>query len=305
MKVYVLSFLFICLLHKLGIAQTEWNLSFDNWKQVNPPLGSSYMDIDGWWASVNDVKKLTGNENHLTAFPYTPAQHGNYAIRLKSVMALTTFIPGVVVTGTFSFQQQQLAQGKPFTTKISKLKGYYKYSPVNGDSGVAYVHLSKWNPVSNKRDTIAVDSLLFIENQSDWKAFEINLDFSAFPFVTPDSIVIRFVSSVNAGIGGGKVGSELIIDNLSIEYPVSNQKPFYENFSLFPNPFQDLLTIQHNSMKTLYLELYDELSKKILSETIDNTTHYFHWNFLQPGIYTLIIKDKQSNLIRTQKIIKK
>ncbi len=281
------------------------NLSFENWKQVTPPLGSTYDDIDGWWATVNDVRRITGNNDHLTAFKYTPAQQGNYAIRLRSVQALSTFIPGVVVTGTFSFQQQQLIQGRPYTDKPSKLKGYFKYSPVNNDSAVAYIHLSKWNTNSNRRDTIAVDSLVFIDNQSEWKDFELNLDYSNYPGVTPDSIVIRFVSSVNAGFGGGKVGSELMIDNLSIEFPVSKHKNFQSHFDLYPNPFQNQLVIQTPNISANHtLEIYNLMGDKVFLHFMNHSKQVLDLSFLESGIYFFVLKDAHQSIMGTQKIIK-
>ncbi|GIV43834.1 MAG: hypothetical protein KatS3mg035_0957 [Bacteroidia bacterium] len=286
-------------------AQVDMNLSFENWKQVTPPLGSTYEDIDGWWATVNDVRRITGNNDHLTAFKYTPAQQGNYAIRLRSVQALTTFIPGVVVTGSFSFQQQQLQQGKPYTDKPSKLRGYFKYSPVNNDSGVAYIHLSRWNTNLNRRDTIAVDSLVFIGNQTEWKAFELNLDYSNYPGVSPDSIVIRFVSSVNAGFGGGKVGSELIIDNLSLEFPVSKQQSLSSHFDWFPNPFYHQLTLQtQNGLVGYVVEIYDMMGEKVFQENIFYPKQTLDLGFLGSGIYNLLVRDAYQNIIENQKIIK-
>lgn len=281
------------------------NLSFEDWKQVTPPLGSTYEDIDGWWATVNDVRRITGNNDHLTAFKYTPAQQGSYAIRLRSVQALTTFIPGVVVTGTFSFQQQQLQQGKPYTDKPSKLRGYFKYFPVNNDSGVAYVHLSKWNTGLNRRDTIAVDSLVFTGNQTEWKDFELNLDYSNYPGVLPDSIVIRFVSSVNAGFGGGKVGSELMIDNLSLEFPVTKQKHSSQNFELFPNPFYRQLTLQtQNSLAHCTVEIYNLMGERVFEDEISHSKQTLDLNFLGSGVYSLLVRDSYQNVLGCHKIVK-
>lgn len=306
MKSFFLYFvLFWVLFFNVSIAQINMNLSFEDWKQVTPPLGSTYEDIDGWWATVNDVRRITGNNDHLTAFKYTPAQQGNYAIRLRSVQALTTFIPGVVVTGTFSFQQQQLIQGRPFSYKPTKLKGYFKYFPVNNDSAVAYIHLSRWNTNLNRRDTIAVDSLIIIDNQTEWKDFELNLDYSNYPGITPDSIVIRFVSSVNAGFGGGKVGSELMIDNLSIEFPVSKIKNLDANFDVFPNPFQNHLVIQStNILENHTIEIYNLMGEKVLFQILNHSKQVLDLSFLKSGIYIFVLKDNNQSIIGTQKIIK-
>lgn len=300
----LLFFIFI-FFASISVAQAQdMNLSFENWKQVTPPLGSTYEDIDGWWATVNDVRRITGDNNHLTAFKYSPAQHGNYGIRLRSVQALTTFIPGVVVTGTFSFQQQQLNQGKPFTGKPIQLKGYYRYSPVSNDSGVAYIHLSKWNSTLNRRDTLARDSMLFIGNQSEWKLFELNLDYSQYPGVTPDSIVIRFVSSVNAGFGGGKVGSELMIDNLSIEYPVSKIPISKENFSFYPNPFHEKATLKFSQNANFFLEIYNSTGNLVFHNEILTAQQDFDFHHFISGIYYLVIKNENHQILGTQKIIK-
>lgn len=286
-------------------SQTNYNLSFEDWKSVTPPLGSTYEDVDGWWATVNDVRRITGDNNHLTAFKYTPAQDGNYAIRLKSTSALSTFIPGVVVTGSFSFQQQQLLQGKPFNSKPTQLKGYYQYFPVNNDSGVAYIHLSKWNVSLNRRDTIAVDSLLFTSQQSTWKEFQLFLDYSNFPGVTPDSIVIRFVSSVNAGFGGGKVGSELMIDHLSLEYPVSNEPNVNTFLMIYPNPFQDRVNIRNqNILADGNLEVYNLLGEKILEEKLNFSHKTINFEHFQSGVYLFVVKDINQNIMNIYKIIK-
>lgn len=291
--------------HFLLKSQTNYNLSFEDWKSLTPPFGSTYEDIDGWWATVNDVKRITGDNNHLTAFKFTPAQDGNYAIRLKSTSALSTFIPGVVVTGSFSFQQQQLLQGKPFNSKPIQLKGYYQYFPVNNDSGVAYIHLSKWNANLNRRDTIAVDSLLFISQQSSWKEFQLSLDYSNFPGVIPDSIVIRFVSSVNAGFGGGKVGSELMIDHLSLEYPVSNEPSLHPLLTIYPNPFQNWVNIDsQNILADGNLEVYNLLGEKLLEDKLNFTHKTFNFEHFHSGVYLLVVKDVNKGIMSIYKIVK-
>lgn len=292
-------------------SQENVNMSFEDWKTVTPPLGSSYDDIDGWWATVNDIKRLTGNADHLTAFKYTPAQHENYAIRLKSVMALTTFVPGVVVTGTFSFNQQQLKQGKPFTSKPTQLKGYFKYFPVNNDSGVAYIHLSRFNTATNQRDTLARDSVLFIGTTSEYQEFTLNLDYSQFPGVSPDSIVIRFVSSVNAGFGGGKAGSELIIDNLQLTYPVSNEPAFAKpEVRVFPNPSTDEFHIECTDCQGMTIEIYSSIGQTIgqilQTQAWNNPTNITRiaWNTSQKGLFLLLIKDKLQNVLYHSSILR-
>jgi hypothetical protein len=287
-----------------GYSQTSMNMSFEEWKTVTPPFGTTYEDIDGWWATVNDVKRITGDNNHLTAFKYTPAQEGSYAIRLKSTQALTTFIPGVVVTGSFSFQQQQLLQGKPYTGKPIKLKGFYRFIPINGDSGVAYIHLSRWNTLTNQRDTLARDSVLFIQTQTEWKSFELNLDYSQFPGIQPDSIVIRFVSSVNAGFGGGKVGTELMIDNLSLEYPVYKENPYLTDFQVYPNPFVDKFYIRSFYQKNLKIDFYNSLGEHIRSDELLRNEQIFEMTSLPSGSYFIIIKNFQNEIVGTQKIFK-
>jgi len=147
-----------------------------------------------------------------------------YAARLvskKLVLTNTTeiFIPGLLGSTNLDIPNQTIHIGKPYTEKPYSFQGYYKYFPVNGDSGLILAMLTKFNTALSKRDTIAYTKMIIKNTASSYTYFNLILNYWDITS-TPDSISVLMVSSGGINLQDlfhcyGQEGSTMFIDEIS------------------------------------------------------------------------------------------
>ncbi len=187
------------------------NLDFEQW-QVTTQNQISYEEpAGGYWTSLNSLAKLNGP---ITVMRTNDAQNGSYAALLETKEWGSLNIPGLLVIGTFLTQEPFIYEGKPYTETPSSVSGYYKYLPNNQDTAIVYAKLSRFNPMKGYQDTIAETSLLIPNTVSEYTSFDLNFDYLS--DLTPDSITIIFVSSIDGANFKGQVGSKFYVDNLKL-----------------------------------------------------------------------------------------
>lgn len=199
-----------------GVADAQTQIpvgDFETWAQ--PPFTSYEEPSGGWWTTLNG---LTGLGSPETVTKTTDSHSGTYAAKLTTQQWGTLTIPGLLLSGDFDIQNPNfLVQGQPFTEMPTAFRGWYKFSPVAGDSAGIAALLVRWNASSQRRDTIALAVLSVTAAVSNWIPFDL-------PFViqqqgvTPDSILVALVSSGDGQNFNGQVGSTLWIDDLELDY---------------------------------------------------------------------------------------
>lgn len=130
-------------------------------------------------------------------------------------------VTGTVATGIFEpdlqNQLESLKQGVPFSGKPTAFKGYFKYLPKENDSCDVYAELTRWNPVSLERDTIA--EAVLIENDVAVESWtEFYLPFTYFSAEEPDTLTIIFASSAEGDSFIGAEGIAIYVDDISLVY---------------------------------------------------------------------------------------
>ena len=84
---------------------------------------------------------------------------------------------------------------------------------------------------------------------------------------------------------------------------IDYESPINDSFSIYPNPVRDSFTISgENQNKTLYIEVYNIMGKKVLSQK-NNSANNVSVEHLTPGIYLVKITNKNKNQTITKKII--
>jgi len=190
------------------------NVPDGDFEQWTLSAQSTYEEpSSGWWTSLNVLKNLGGPESIKKT---TDAHTGNYAAKLITSQWGELIIPGILLSGIFDFNApNMIIEGKPFTEKPLKIKGYYKYTSVNGDSAAIYANITKYNLQTSRRDTIADARLAVLNTVQEYTMFDLDFDY----FITgqtPDSISIVFASSADGGNFNGAIGSTLYIDDVSL-----------------------------------------------------------------------------------------
>lgn len=192
------------------------NGSFESWTGNTP----------NFWDTSNE--NIIGTQYTTVSKVTTNVQHGTAAVKVtteRRYVFLVGYItlPGILTLGDFVMdyiaQTGVINGGEPFAYRPTSLKGYYKRTQVTGDSALVGLGFSKWNPVTNKRDTVGLGVGYFNQTVSTWTQFDIPIDWTSPEF--PDTFNIIIASS-DVVYGSTFVeGSTIWIDNLYFEYLVT------------------------------------------------------------------------------------
>ena len=194
-------------------------------------LGFEQLDsngrIQGWYT----IQSLTR--------PVRNAYEGNHA----------AYIYTFYVNLTDELRLGLNGKGVPFTKRVNKLKGYYKYEYGDNcgynDSCEAYIFLTKFNMQSRITDTIGKGKL-FLGTTAMYKAFEVpvvykNLD-------TPDTLEVVFISDVfdKRGLACSVPNNRFFtIDALNLDFATAtnDSESLKSSMTLHPNPTSNTIHI--------------------------------------------------------------
>jgi hypothetical protein len=228
------------------------NASFEEWYKdgkVWNPWAEGGTPI---WDSGNDGTTTLGESNTMPTDDIYTGSTGTKAAKLESkFVGLGTvgkFAAGNIFIGEFlrvDGTNGILNFGKPFTSRPTKLKGYYKYTtaPINytstdlaymkgqPDTCSVYIALGDWSePVEirtrpsnakyfdkNDANLIAYAEMNCGESNSEYKAFELELEYRSTQRVPTYIIVVCSASKYGDYFTGGS-GAVMCVDDFSLEY---------------------------------------------------------------------------------------
>lgn len=209
------------------------NLGFEEWRYDSVSNYYEPMPIN-FWVTPNEASELFEGGPTVEKVSGKDAYNGQgFAAKLTTratVSPINAIIPvagGAIATGQFTSTLNSpissLIFGRPFNKRITKVSGYYKYYPIDGDSCGIYAFMrecvartDECGDSYNTLDTLAFAEFSTSSKIEDYTKFELNLNYSNAN--TPDDVVIYFTSSYLADEGRGGVGSTLYIDELAVEY---------------------------------------------------------------------------------------
>lgn len=241
----------------------------DGWSTVNQLSGSESMKYAG-----------TQNSNVLLVVESSDAQHLNSSISIETrsvdieaevtisgqtnPQSFTNQSPGLAVCGEFNIDLELFAEGlllggnlnslnpfdipgtgQPIDFAPNSLKGFYKYTGVNGDSALIFTGVIK------NREIIAY-AIKRLPDAANWTAF--NIEYNYLACETPDTIITAIISSnleVEFSNGEftidsdytGENGSLLLVDNLTMDtFDFDNFPPsaVNDNFTVVSNQATEL-----------------------------------------------------------------
>ncbi len=302
-KIFTLA-LVIFVLGGLNAQQAIPNGDFETWYTVPVSQTVNYEDIgsgpaDNWLGTLNAlaaVPAIAGGPGPVTVFKTTYKHGGTYAARAVAANfqlgPVTIFIPGMIGTAVLDMANIRALIGKPCADcRPVKLKGYFKFEPVNGDSCSAAVLLSKWNTASGKRDTVGFGKLVQKEAVDSWKEFEVPVNYtSAGPI---DSISVLVVAGAGYNLNSfmecvGQPGTTMYVDDLMLEYAAGFLEPVNSQVSVkaYPNPASDLLYIEvERQISGARLEIFNNMGIKVQATPMTGTRKTLSVNGLPSGLY--------------------
>jgi len=296
-----LNTLILILLIGSAMAQTQIpEGGFNNW---TPNSTNVYFEPAGdWWTTLNPLATLGGP---VTVYATTDAHSGEYAAQLETILWGDLLISGLLVSGNFILTEPYIENGKPFTDTPSKFKGWYKYTPVNGDSAGVAAILTKYNVSAGQQDTVATAITAITEGVQAYTQFEIDFDY-LIPDVDPDTIIIVFTSSGDGGNFQGQVGSTLTIDDISLEYPSGLLESLLPEFSVkvFPTPAAEQVSFNFDTSqaKKLLCDVYALDGRLIQSFSPDGKEHRIDVSTWPQGRYILQVY-KGNSFVSSAKFI--
>lgn len=283
----------------LGLrAQSLPNMDLELWTDYG-----NYENPDGGWATANPIVNLLPGVIPETTTKSTDAHGGSYSARMESKNwpIANILITGTLANGVFDAQSTNpataLKRGSPFTARPDAFRGWYKYSPVSGDSCAVYAWLTKWN--GSARDTVGIALLAnYSQAVSAWTAFDL-------PFVyksaaTPDSISIVCASSFAGQSLAGQVGSTLWVDDLELGYATGLVDVLSPEFRVttYPVPAQDRVTfrLDRPAKAGTHIRVYSALGAWVATVAVAGEEASIPVAGLAAGSYHYILADATTKL---------
>jgi hypothetical protein len=270
------------------------NLNFDssttNWGSVYlfaviiDSNGVSYPDsivFDGWFNA-----------------PTTDAHSGNLAMELRNAYNYTA---NEGIAGRINATQDSMFTAyNPFVDvatpfQPTSLNFFYKYLPVNNDTGFARLDL--------------YDSFGYIIGEATFLMIGTtpNYTFASVPVVynTPGLVAYYDLNYTTAyfnpqGTFQASLGTRLLIDDVSFENPAGIEKQEVQNlFRVFPNPSQEKLYVVLNVASEFSVEVFNSAGQKVVETREESILDISGW---KRGVYFIQVNSDGKSAI--QKIIK-
>lgn len=270
------------------------NYSFENW------TNGANAAPDGW---------VDYGSNHPSFYPATQtADHylGNYAVRIENKITLTDTTFGVIHTKR-PHNAGGFGPAFPVSSRHMTLKGFYKYSPLNGDSAQIIVYLTKTGYTGPWGDMLGWGQE-HLSAAATYIPFTVDYMDSLSTFYYTDNVLVPDSGYIEIGaykmIGQSVYelpplgNSVLWVDALNFDtfiYGV-NELDITKGFSLFPNANDGNFVVNFGTAERDYttIIIYDISGKKIMdlfSGMLDAGSHEFSYSLpdLESGNYLFVI----------------
>ena len=122
----------------------------------------------------------------------------------------------------------------------------------------------------------------------------------------PEKLSLFFSSSWgDGGLGEAEVGSIFYVDGVEFIYNPNSVNEVYnaKGWNVYPNPVNEILTINGNVGEGSVVQLFDITGKEVITESLQSNTGFIEVSRLQNGIYIYQISSISGELLRTGKVM--
>ncbi len=190
------------------------NADFENWVQH-----SGYSDPQ-YWDTPNLELMSIPIFGQTVVSKSTSHASGSFSAKLEtktiSIPGSPVNVPGVITLGKLTIDMlsgtYSISGGAPIHDQPTHLKGFYRFSPVGGDSCVVGIALFK--TIAGNQDTIALGYFSSKVSAPDWTPFSAWIEY--LEQTDPDTLNILAIST--AQFLNMHNGTVLYLDNLSLDY---------------------------------------------------------------------------------------
>lgn len=271
------------------------NYSFENWSNGTNSAPDGWSDHGSHHAGFYPVTQTT--DNYL----------GAYAARLENKITATDTTLGVMHT-TRPNDEGGFGPAFPVDSRYNNLKGFYKYTPLNGDSAQIIVFLTKTGFSGTYDDLIAYGQK-HLGAASTYTPFSVGYREVSPNFYYLDNVVVPDSGYINIGAYKGlgdsvsdlpPLGnSVLIIDALNFDSyltGISDNMDITKNFVLYPSVSHAIFNVSFETTTDEFttIRMYDLLGRKVKELFNGNLTkgpHTFQYNLpdLNNGNYLYVV----------------
>lgn len=233
------------------------------------------------------------------------------AISLKNAKVFVNGEAQDTVAAFATMIDEETGDGIPFHQRPTSLKGYYKFTqgaPAGKskiDTAFIGIMLVKGNTQGQEGDSIGGGYMKIYETQSTFKPFTIDIGYIDQTSI-PDTLYIAFISSDSSGenLGGRYTGTELVVDELSLEGVVAGTKiPLFANADIqaYPNPASDQLNIKNIPAEATRLEVRDFSGRIVKQAEVNSGLSRVNTGDLLPGLFHYNLTDDEGNILFSDK----
>lgn len=273
------------------------NPDFETWDSEGG-FFSSYEDPAGW-GTVNGATVSLGITTATRATAPQYVQSGESAVKLETeyLPIVNRIVPGICVTGSVNIETENVEGGIPFQDRPAGINGWFQYFPAQNDTGQVGVVLTRWNQETNSRDTIGTGGFWALGETSTYTFFSGPIEY--FSELSPDTLVAVLVSSSRFE---PRIGSTLYVDNLNLEYGVTDVLVRWPKESrVYPNPVRNELFFEVSGAKRV--DVIDQGGKVAEKFDLESGQQNLNVSSLLGGYYLLRFFDGRSSVLTHARII--
>lgn len=293
----VLLFLTLILLNLNSLAQqdTIQNAGFEDWG-TNP-----FYDEPIGWTTLNPLASILGSELAYQTTDPTEYVSGSFGIRLETTeISGVGTTPSILTNGTINTSTQEVEGGTPINSRPLGFGGWYRFDPVNLDTGFVTVTLTRWDAVNGVRVLVGTAEADLSDTQGQFVNDEI--EFEYLDPETPDTVQILFGSGTDVD---PQLGTNLYLDDLYYTYPQSVVSPRSIGLNLFPNPVSDVLNIiTSKKVNLIEARIFSIEGKELMIFPISGLKPTINLSALRTGVYIIDLMSSDGTHVR-QSLIRK
>lgn len=273
------------------------NPNFENWSNGANAAPTGWQDH---------------GSNHVGFYPVTQTTDkylGTYAVRIENKITATDTTKGDIYTVRPN-NGQGFGPAFPISVRYNNLKGFYKYTPLNGDSAQMIVYITKTgyvNPTPGYGKLLAWGQKN-LGAAATYTPFSFGYGASAnFTYfdnvVVPDSGYIDMAAYKGISTTAYNLpplgNSVLFVDALNFDsYLTGINEPsdITTNFNLFPNSNSGIFDVNFETAETDFttIKIYDVEGREVMnlfSGNLSSGNHAFHYSMpeLTIGNYLYVV----------------
>lgn len=256
------------------------NANLDTWVQVG-----TFENPENW----GTPNELTSLASVVVVTKDEDAYSGPYCAKLETqeinFMSQTINAPGLITLGEIKQIgfSGEIIGGDTISVMPASMKGWMKYEPVDNDSCVMMIFLTKWNGTS--RDTIGMGMTYYSETTTDWTEFTVDVEGQG----TPDSVnVVISSSDISIELFSGRPGTILYVDDLSLQFTSGIEYDLMPDVvvNTYPNPATGTIYFSiPEDLKDADLIVFNAMGQQV--QMLDNISGETGLDIstMNPGVY--------------------